>query len=152
MTLIIDVADPRWNGLGDLEQLANEACQAVAGQPDDRELSLLFTNDAEIAKLNAQWRGKTGPTNVLSFPTATTLTLPPGEPAPLGDIVLSYETVVKEAAETGKSVEHHTSHLIVHGMLHLLGYDHETEADAEIMEDKERVILARLGIADPYQI
>lgn len=113
------------------------------------ELSLVFTDDATIQKLNAEWRGKDKPTNVLSFPAFAVET---GDPLPpmLGDIVLAYETVAKEAELEGKPLENHITHLIVHGLLHLLGYDHETEDEAEEMEALERQALARLAIPDPY--
>jgi probable rRNA maturation factor len=107
-----------------------------------QELSVLFTDDAAIRDLNARYRGKDNPTNVLSFPQ------PPGKL--LGDIVLAAETVRREAALAGKQLEEHIAHLVVHGFLHLLGYDHEVDADAEKMEELERVTLTRLGIADPY--
>lgn len=113
------------------------------------ELSVVFTDDAAIQALNAEWRGKDKPTNVLSFPA-----FPParGGPLPpmLGDIVLAAETVAREAAEEKKPVENHVSHLVIHGLLHLLGYDHETDDEAEEMEAVERAALARLAIPDPY--
>lgn len=114
------------------------------------ELSLVFTDDEHIRALNAGWRGKDEPTNVLSFPA-----FPPKKgsarlPPMLGDVVLAFETVAREAALEEKPFDHHLSHLLVHGLLHLLGYDHETEAEAETMEALERRILARLAIGDPY--
>lgn len=112
-----------------------------------RELTVRFSSDEEVRALNAQFRGKDKPTNVLSFPAGE---VPEGEPQPLGDIILARETVVREAAEQGKSVSDHTCHLILHGMLHLLGYDHGTDADAEEMEAVERDVLAALDVADPY--
>jgi probable rRNA maturation factor len=115
--------------------------------PDEAELSVVLTDDAAIRILNRDHRGKDKPTNVLSFPGFA----PDEDPTPLlGDIVVAFETVAREAGEEGKPIADHFSHLIVHGMLHLFGYDHETEADAEIMEEEERRILASLGIADPY--
>ena len=115
------------------------------------EVSLLFTDDAAIQSINAQWRGKNKPTNVLSFPS---IALKPGmAPGPLlGDIVFGFETVAREAAEEGKPFEHHLSHLTAHGLLHLFGYDHETDAEADDMEALERRILARLAIPDPYAV
>lgn len=113
------------------------------------ELSVVFTDDAAIQALNAEWRGKDKPTNVLSFPAFPTTRggqLPPM----LGDIVLAAETVAREAAEENKPVENHVSHLVIHGLLHLLGYDHETDDEAEEMEAVERAALARLAIPDPY--
>lgn len=113
------------------------------------ELSLLFTDDAHIQTLNAQWRGKDKPTNVLSFP-AFEIEADDALPPMLGDIVLARETIVDEAALENKPLEHHLTHLIVHGLLHLLGFDHETEDEAEEMEALERVVLAKLAIPDPY--
>lgn len=115
----------------------------------DSELSLVFTDDAHIRALNAGWRGKDKPTNVLSFPA-----FPPRKGAPLppmlGDVILAFETVRDEARLEEKPFDHHLSHLLVHGLLHLLGYDHETDEDAEEMEALERQVLAGLAIADPY--
>jgi len=115
---------------------------------DDCELSVVFTDDAHVRALNRQYRGKDYPTNVLSFPA------PPakvdGFGPLLGDIVVAYETVAREATAEGLVFEDHLSHLVVHGLLHLLGHDHEDDAEATAMESLEVAILARLGIADPY--
>jgi len=116
-----------------------------AGAP--AELSVVLTDDARIADLNKAWRGKDGPTNVLSFPAAR---MPGAEAALLGDVVLARETIGREAEAQGKSFVDHLSHLTVHGVLHLLGYDHAAEAEADEMEALERNILEDLGIADPY--
>jgi probable rRNA maturation factor len=119
---------------------------------DDRfNVSLLFTNDAAMQALNQKWRGKDKPTNVLSFPSGDG---PAGSDIEmLGDIALALETVTREAEGEGKTFDHHLTHLLVHGFLHLLGYDHETgEEDAEEMETLERAILAHLAISDPYAI
>lgn len=115
------------------------------------DLSLVFTDDAAIRKLNADWRGKDRPTNVLSFPVAD---IEPGaNPGPLlGDIVIARETVARESGLEGKPFDHHLTHLIVHGFLHLLGYDHESPEEAETMEGLERRILADLAIPDPYAL
>jgi probable rRNA maturation factor len=120
---------------------------ATARQPV--ELSLVFTDDAHIRQLNAEWRAKDKPTNVLSFPAFPTL---PGDPLPplLGDIVLAAETVSAEATLENKPLEHHIAHLVVHGVLHLMGHDHEEDLAAETMETLERRVLARLAIPDPY--
>jgi probable rRNA maturation factor len=107
-----------------------------------REISILFTNDDAVRRLNAHYRGKDRPTNVLSFPQ-------PSGPL-LGDIVLAAETVRAEAALAGKPLEAHMAHLIIHGFLHLLGYDHGGEEEAETMEAVERAALERMGIPDPY--
>jgi probable rRNA maturation factor len=107
------------------------------------EVSILLTDDAEMQALNLKWRGKDTPTNVLSFPSG-------GEGGHLGDVVLAYETVEGEAKQQSITIADHAAHLVVHGMLHLLGYDHEQEDDAVKMERLETEILATLGIADPY--
>jgi probable rRNA maturation factor len=112
------------------------------------EISLLFCDDREIRTLNSVWRKQDKATNVLSFPAAPTLA---GAPIrSLGDIALAYETIEREASAEGKTFENHVAHLIAHGVLHLLGHDHELAADAELMEAKERAIMARLDIPDPY--
>lgn len=108
------------------------------------EVSVLLTDDAAVQALNRDWRGKDSPTNVLSFPA------PENQAGLLGDIALAQETIVREASEQGKSVEAHATHLIIHGFLHLLGYNHEQDEEAEAMEARERAILAALGVADPY--
>ena len=117
--------------------------------PDDAELSLLFTDDAEMREINRQWRGVDKPTNVLSFPGSDLL---PGETAQtlLGDIVFAYETIAREAELEGKPFDHHLSHMIVHGIFHLFGYDHVDDSDALVMEDLERAALALVGVDDPY--
>lgn len=129
------------------EGLLVEALGAAAqAEGKTGSVSLLLGDDKSIADLNQQFRNKDGPTNVLSFPPA------PGgaEPGFLGDIALAAETIVEQAQFQGKRFEHHAAHLVVHGFLHLLGYDHENPADAEVMEARERAILASLGIEDPY--
>jgi probable rRNA maturation factor len=146
-----------WDSRTDWAALADRAARAaLAGSrfadalAADAEVSVKFTSDAEVHALNAEWRGKDRATNVLSFPMAA-----PGELATapmLGDIVLAHGVCAAEAADKGIAVESHAAHLVVHGALHLLGYDHETSAaDAEEMEDIERRALASLGIADPYR-
>lgn len=116
-------------------------------QPDDVQVSVLLSNDVEIALYNERWRGKPAPTNVLSFPA----TGPARVTGFLGDIVLSYETLACEAQEQQKDLQNHALHLFVHGLLHLLGHDHETARDAEAMEALERKILLELGVSDPYE-
>lgn len=133
----------RWHALASRAILA---CADDAGEDwPGREISVLLCDDAEIRTLNRQWRGFDKPTNVLSFPA-------PGEheDMPLGDIAVAFETCEREARADGKTLDDHVTHLVVHGVLHLLGYDHETETEAEEMEDTERRILGTLGIADPY--
>lgn len=111
------------------------------------ELSILLTDDAEQHELNAQWRGKDSATNVLSFPQ-----IEPFGPVVgiLGDITLARETLIREAAEQGVTFEAHFTHLVVHGFLHILGYDHLTDAEALQMESLETQILASLGVENPY--
>lgn len=125
------------------------AALAAAAPPREHEMSVLLADDAALRALNRDWRGKDQATNVLSFPAGA----PAAEGAPLllGDVALAYETVAREAAEQGKSLTDHLRHLLVHGVLHLLGHDHEAEEEAERMESLERSILAGLGVADPYR-
>lgn len=126
------------------EALAARVVAAAAqGEDASGAVSVLFGDDAAVQALNKSWRGKDKPTNVLSFPA------PDGFGA-LGDIALALETVRREAGAQNKTVRDHTAHLIAHGFLHLLGYDHEDDGEAEVMETRERAILADLGIADPY--
>jgi probable rRNA maturation factor len=142
---------------GDEEPLHGIATRAVGAVFDElgqmpgstSELSLLFTDDAHIRVLNREWRGKDTPTNVLSFPA---FEIGPGDALPpmLGDIVIAHETVSSESALEEKPFAHHLTHLIVHGFLHLLGYDHEDDEEAEEMEGMERRVLTRLAIPDPY--
>ena len=134
------------------EKVVEKASKELALQANaETELSLVFTDDGEIQSLNAQWRGKDKPTNVLSFPA---FPIKSGDPLPvmLGDVILACETVMREAQEEDKPLQNHIAHLVLHGFLHLLGYDHETVADAEIMEGLERQVLATLAIPDPYTV
>lgn len=150
------VEDARWEtaipGLEALVTRAVEAGLAVApGKPDGPvEVSVVLTDDAAVQELNRTWRGKDKPTNVLSFPAAPQ---PRHDEAatPLGDVVLAYETLVRESAEQSKPLQNHLAHLLVHGTLHCLGQDHEIgEAEADAMEALEVAALATLGIPDPY--
>ena len=139
-------ACPLWRGREPLLTAAL-ACAAEA-EGKAGSVSVLLGDDAAIAELNRQFRGKAGPTNVLSFPPAQV-----GEGAPagfLGDIALAAETIAAEAETQGKSFADHAAHLAVHGFLHLLGYDHRNPSEAEAMEARERAILAALGIENPY--
>ncbi len=148
-----DVSDD-WDSETDWPNLAERAVRAAIAHSDyagltDSEVSVKFTSDAEVRALNAAWRGKDKATNVLSFPMADE---PEGAPM-LGDIVLASGVCSREAAEKKVPIETHATHLVVHGTLHLLGYDHETgDVDAEEMEEIERKALASLGIADPYEV
>jgi probable rRNA maturation factor len=122
---------------------------ALAGRRETAELTVRIVDEAEGRALNARWRGRDHATNVLSFPAE----LPPGVALPLlGDLVVCAPVVAREAAEQGKAEADHWAHLVIHGTLHLLGFDHETEAEATVMEDLERALLAGLGIGDPYAI
>ena len=112
------------------------------------EVSLLLCDDARIREINRDWRGLDKPTNVLSFPAAPRAML--AKSAAVGDIAIAYETVAREAVDEAKSFRDHYMHMVLHGFLHLLGYDHETDAEAEEMEGLEISILAGLGVADPY--
>ena len=144
-----------WSAVEDVEALAQKAADAasVVARRDGEalEISVMLTDDAHIRDLNRTWRGKDKATNVLSFPAPE----PPGSaasgPRHLGDIALAYETLAREADEESKPLAHHFAHLVVHGVLHLFGYDHEVEAEAERMEDLEVKALSTLGIADPYR-
>ena len=135
----------------DWARRAVEAAFAVAPEapPEDAEVSILLADDAAVQELNRAWRGKDGPTNVLSFPAPAQ----PGVQGPLrlGDIALALETLEREAGSEGKSLADHLLHLVVHGTLHLLGHDHEDEAEAKAMEALEVAALARLNVADPYR-
>jgi probable rRNA maturation factor len=148
----------------DAEALAERAARAAlaAASPPataDRPLVLgpmavgiVLTDDAEQRVLNRTWRGKDSATNVLSFALAGAAepAPPPGAPVLLGDVVLAFETVAREAAEQHKTLADHLAHLVVHGVLHLMGFDHESDAEATAMETRETAILAELGLASPY--
>lgn len=159
MDLEIEVEAP-WPGMADWEALAERAAEAlgtVAPELGNPRLaaSVLFTGDREVQSLNREWRGKDRPTNVLSFPMMEREELiglaPAGPPVLIGDIALARETCAREAAEKGVPLPDHAAHLLIHGMLHLAGHDHETSAEAAlIMESLEIKALAQLGIADPY--
>jgi probable rRNA maturation factor len=126
------------------EGLARALHAAAKAEAIHGAVALLLTDDAAMARLNHDWLGKHGPTNVLSFPAAA------NAQGHLGDIALGAQTVAAEARADGKSIEAHAAHLVVHGFLHLLGYDHMSDPDADAMEAREREILAGLGLADPY--
>ncbi len=163
LDVIVD-AGPAWPSGPDWEALALEAARTAlretphGGLVTNRsqvEISVKLSDDAEIHGLNAAYRGKNQPTNVLSFPMMQpdlleTVDIGDDGETLLGDIILAHETCAREAAERGISLADHTTHLIVHGTLHLLGYDHMDEAEAEAMEAMETRALASLGLADPY--
>lgn len=140
-----------WTSLADADGRIRAAAAALAAELElsSGEICVALSSDTQVAELNATYRGKPAPTNVLSFP-AVALVPVDGEPRFLGDVVLALETMQREAADLGIPLAHHLQHLAVHGMLHLLGYDHHTDEEAEAMESLEVRILARLGIPDPY--
>ncbi len=160
------IEESRWEALG-LAPLAEAAAAATLAHlghaTTGYEIVLLACDDARIAALNADFRGKAQPTNVLSWPEWDLAPEHPGalpdappdpdpqEPEPLGNIALAYETCAREAHAQGKSLDAHLTHLVVHALLHLLGYDHIRDKDAALMEETETRILAQLGIADPYE-
>ena len=158
-------ADEEWDSSRPWEPLVRKAAEAAIAEsafPDladsDRaiEMSVTLTGDEAVRALNAKWRGKDKPTNVLSFPMADDLDFErsnvAGPELLLGDIILAHGVCAAEAAEKGVSFEQHATHLLVHGTLHLLGYDHQEDAKASDMEAREVKALARLGIANPYEV
>ena len=151
------IEDPRWTAL-ELPGLASQAAEATFAHLGLAGLSLacLATDDARMAALNAEFRGKPTPTNVLSWPSEDlapgrpgAVPTPPTQPE-IGDIALSYATCAEEARTAGIALSDHVTHLVVHGILHLLGYDHETDQDADLMEKTEIAILTSLEISNPY--
>jgi probable rRNA maturation factor len=156
ITEVLVVADV-WQSEPDADAVIQQAIAVAAEMVDadtaDAELAVMLTDDAGIRTLNSNWRDIDEPTNVLSFPA---LRPPTGAadsddtPRMLGDIAIAYETARREADDEQKPFDHHLSHLTVHGFLHLVGYDHETDDEAEVMEALEVEILAQLGIPDPY--
>jgi len=153
LSLAINAPSRLWRKLPRARTMARKtiaACLAESGlrARDGAEVSLLLTSDAQMRALNARWRGQDAPTNVLSFPAAPMDRL--AESPVLGDIALAFETLAREAEISGVPLADHYRHLVTHGFLHLIGYDHLTDEDAERMEALERRILARLGAADPY--
>ncbi len=164
MQIDLDITDNRWVALG-LETICEKAALAVLDRldidGDECELSVLGCGDARIKELNADFREKDKATNVLSWPAEERGSEEEGElpetpdadvfgVIELGDIAISYDTCAREAEETGKSLTDHATHLMVHGVLHLLGFDHIREGDASLMEGLETEILGKMGIKDPY--
>jgi probable rRNA maturation factor len=155
ITEVLVVADC-WQTEPDAEAVIQRAvataAEIVNAGLGEAELAVMLTDDAGIRTLNLNWRGIDKPTNVLSFPALqpTGSGGPDDAPRMLGDIAIAYETTRKEADDEQKPFDHHLSHLAVHGFLHLIGYDHEKDDDAEAMEALEQAILAQLGIPDPY--
>jgi len=143
----VEIEAEAWTAaLPDAEALVRRAAEAVLAceRLSDRNLVVLLTEDLAVQALNARFRGKDQPTNVLSFPA------PPNPEQHLGDVALAYETCAREAAEQSKPLAHHLQHLVAHGVFHLLGYDHMNEVEAAEMEGLERIVLAGLGVPDPY--
>ena len=147
----VEIEDDAWTAAVDRARVivnatARAALRAAAPeiQADQTDVVVLLTDDATLADLNQRFRGKAGPTNVLSFPA------PEAARPHLGDIAIAYGVCAREAREQGKTLNHHLMHLVAHGVLHLVGYDHETESEAEHMEALERRVLADLGAPDPY--
>lgn len=151
----IQVEDPAWAGaLPEVAAVVARAAAAVLGEaatPDGDPLAtVLLEGDDAVRALNARFRDRDAPTNVLSFPSTAVPGAPDDDPY-LGDIILAFGVCTREAAEQGKPLAHHLSHLVIHGLLHLMGHDHQTDHEAELMEARERTLLAGLGIDDPYR-
>ncbi|MEM9738774.1 MAG: rRNA maturation RNase YbeY [Pseudomonadota bacterium] len=147
ITVDVRLASDAWKTLADPEALARSAFHAAARELDEEpsgEIAILLTDDGEMHRLNAQWRGKEKPTDILSFRAEG-----PG-PGFLGDLALGYGICARDAADLGLALEAHVTHLFIHGLLHLLGYDHVTDDSATVMEALEVSALARLGLPDPY--
>ena len=154
MELALEIAHNDWSRLEQPEQVVRHAAKAAfeAARFDlaEVELSVVLAGDDFVAGLNQKWRGKPDPTNVLSFPIDENVALGDGEPRFLGDIVLASGVVINQAADSGKPLATHLSHLIVHGVLHLLGYDHQDDAAAGRMQAIETAAMVLLGLPDPY--
>jgi probable rRNA maturation factor len=162
LAIEVTLASPEWQLLCPgarrlCRQAARAALRAAGADPriagtERIELGIVLADDAEQRRLNRTWRGRDAPTNVLAFPAAPGgVPAAAGAPLLLGDIVLAGETVAREAAEQGKPFADHLRHLVVHGVLHLLGYDHDADEEAVAMEAIETSILAGLGVSDPYR-
>lgn len=153
MHIDIDIADEGWQSVEHIDEIINKAAFAAArklgGDTAERTLGVRLADNGEVQSLNKHYRGKDKPTNILSF-EADLENWPDGEALPLGDVILAHGVVAAEAAAFGKEIESHLSHLIVHGVLHLAGYDHEDAETAKEMEALEIEILAGLGIENPY--
>ena len=156
--LEVIVRSALWQKRRNAKSVVKKAVQAAAKAASTRsaELAIVLANDSTIQALNRDWRGKNQPTNVLSFPAAPSehgrrnRGKSPERSPYIGDIVIAYQTTAREAVAEGKRFDHHLAHLAIHGFLHLLGYDHENDRDAEKMESLERRILGRLAVPDPY--
>jgi len=152
LDLELEIVFEEWqHAVSDVDAIVRNAiffAWAAAGSEHDAELNVVLNDDRAVRCLNMEHRGRDRSTNVLSFPMGEPMD--PNGPVHLGDIVLALETVTKEVMRDGKSLEAHISHLVVHGLLHLLGHDHAAEAEAEEMEGTEISILSKLGYPDPY--
>ena len=151
----VEIEDRAWHdALPDAEAIVERTAERAlhffsspaqqSGAGEEKNVVILLADDAAVADLNQRFRGKAGPTNVLSFPA------PPNPEGHIGDIALAYGVCAREAADQGKALEWRLAHLVVHGVLHLLGYDHESDGEAKAMEALERSILETLGVPDPY--
>ncbi len=157
--IAILIEAPEWRrhvrNVAAVAERAAQAALAAQHKAGRLELCLVLADDRAVRRLNRTWRGQNKPTNVLSFPAAgaggLAPGLPPGEPVPLGDVVIASGVTVAEAKAQGKAVDAHLAHLVVHGVLHLLGHDHERDAEAVRMEALETRILKGLGVPDPYR-
>lgn len=144
----VEIEDEAWSRVPAVELLVRAAAAAALEEvqaPEGCAVTVLLADDAAVAELNHRFRGKTGPTNVLSFPA------PENPENHLGDIALAHGVCAREAGEQNKTLEAHLQHLVAHGVLHLVGYDHQTDDEAEDMEELERAIMAGLGHPDPYR-
>lgn len=155
-TVEVTMGDVGWHSeCPEAAALAEAAAQLTLSRSEAPAASIVdiaLADDAEQRVLNRIWRGEDAPTNVLSFPAADpSVPVPHGAPLLLGDVVLAFETMQREAIEQNKPFADHLQHLVVHGVLHLLGYDHENAADAAIMEEREIALLAELGVPNPYR-
>lgn len=149
----LQVEDPAWAGaLPEVEAVVMRAAGAVLGDVVGGEplATVLLDGDEAVQALNARFRDRDAPTNVLSFPATALPGAPDGDDY-LGDIILAFGVCSREAADQGKPLAHHLSHLVIHGLLHLQGHDHQADEEAEVMEGRERTLLASLGIDDPYR-
>jgi probable rRNA maturation factor len=149
VTIEIATQSAAWQNLPGAEAAVRRAVDAALrdARVEEGEIGIVLADDARIRALNQSFRGSDKATNVLAFPAPKS---PGPGPRPIGDIVLAYETMAREAEAEGKAAEHHLMHLAVHGTLHLIGFDHGDDAEAAAMEARERAILAHLGVADPY--
>jgi probable rRNA maturation factor len=140
----IEVEAPQWTGIKDTDDIARKAALIAAALGPPGAINILLTDDAAVRDLNVRFRGIDAPTNVLAFPAG------PHAPGELGDLALAFEVCSREAAEQNKPLADHLRHLVIHGVLHLIGYDHQGADDARLMETLERRLLASLGVDDPY--